>query len=494
MIYLAHMACLGIIVMWTCLNVSEGQGRVNKQTKTRGNNASAWKNKESYLKFIVPSTIDAVHILSELGDPIFSSKEGVSIQSLQDNTATLSILFTSVDSYPENMRQMFRYSYCQIIPLAKKPESKIKHAISCNLENLRNFDTLIRLTHAVEFINKNMRNDWAFMKLLSRIEREPAKVLAEAKPNVEDDHISEHLSYLLVFLLAHESWHLQHTTTSSFADSANSEFENSSSDLLSKITCRNYDEFARRGKKFEMALDLIPLSEEGVTNDPTELKYFVTTRAIWQQEIEADKYAASVMARLILTLRERGLAEQYVQRAFSETLQHFGILALSLWHSRLRPFAERYCSKYAGEDFYLTRCMCKEKKKYSEVLSLFGATHPPIVLRMYSAANELIHKLGIDKDVNKVFPGRSPDLVTAVNWFKIIDAITDVPLKLSMPECLRMPDVVASGGNIVQIFPDLAGIVGDKGSANYPGYPADEGSFMSNCLSRSLTTKKAKQK
>jgi hypothetical protein len=134
--------------------------------------------------------------------------------------------------------------------------------------------------------------------------------------------------------------------------------------------------------------------------------------------------------------------------------------------------------------------MCAEKKRYCQVLGLFGPTHPPILLRMHSAAKEFGNKLGIEKDVNKVFPVPSSDLTRAIFWYNLIDGLTNVPLKLAMPECLRLSDQVRDDGQLIQIVPDLAGFTKGKGSKTFPGYPANEDTYFAECYPSSPQRRK----
>jgi hypothetical protein len=147
----------------------------------------------------------------------------------------------------------------------------------------------------------------------------------------------------------------------------------------------------------------------------------------------------------------------------------------------MQPFAQARCAAFADQDFYLTECMCQDKTIYGQVINLFGATHPPIVLRMHTAAfyfaSQLKKNIGIDLTKSK-----DPDALVALRWLEVIDGLSDVPLKLSMAECLNLPKVVIEHGNIVQVLPDLAGFVGSDVNSRYPGYPSDEAKFMEKCL------------
>jgi hypothetical protein len=125
--------------------------------------------------------------------------------------------------------------------------------------------------------------------------------------------------------------------------------------------------------------------------------------------------------------------------------------------------------------------MCQHKDVYIQAMDIFGDTHPPIIFRIWAAAQAYLTTLGIEKNVNAVFPGRSADLQAAVNWHTIIDMMADVPLKLSLPPCLIESGTLTPDGRIVQVIPDLSGIFGPNRSDMYPGYPKNEDALTLQC-------------
>jgi hypothetical protein len=442
-----------------------------------------WQDANAYLKFLVPAAINAATIVAASGDSIFT--QGVTIQSAAPKPAAVAVLFVGEASYPERMRATARHSPCQVLPQSKDSNLNSKYAIACNPDFLRKLDILIRVSHATAYINAQMRNDWTLMQLIKRIESEPGQVMAEAKPNVDDDHMSEHMSFLLAFLLGHESWHLQQHTSSTFAEARTVLATDPESDLDSRIMCRNYQEFARQGVQLDiMKANPVPLKEEGTTRFSDDRKYFDETRAIWGEELDADRYGAGIIANSIIKLRSKvKVAEPDLRRVYLETMENFALLMFVLWQGQLQPFAEENCMEKAGRDFYLTLCMCQRKELYNRAVRVFGATHPPIVLRMHLAAKEFTEKLTSDKDIKPVFTGTSRDLEAARTWIYVMGAMMDAPLKLAWPACYKeVMSVVADDGQLVQILPDLAGVLGPKASRVYPGYPVDEGALRSQCI------------
>lgn len=442
-----------------------------------------WRDTNAYLTFLVPVAINAATIVAASGDPIFT--QGVTIQSAAPKPVAVAVLFVGEASYPERMRPTAKHSPCQVLPQSEDSKLNAKYVIACNPDLLRKLDILIRLSHATAYFNAQMRNDWTLMQLIKRIESEPGQVMAEAKPNVDDDHMSEHMGFLLAFLLGHESWHLQQHTSSTFAEASTVLATDPESDLDSRIMCRNYREFARQGWQLDiMKANPIPLKEERTTRYSDDRKSFDETRAIWGEELDADRYGAGVVANSIIKLRSQvEIAEPDLQRVYLETMENVALLMFVLWHGQLQPFAEQKCTEEAGRDFYLTLCMCQRKELYKRAVSVFGGTHPPIVLRMYLAAKEFNEKLTSDKDIKPALAGASRDLEAARTWTYVMLAIMDAPLRLAWPACNKeVMSAVADDGQIVQVLPDLAGVLGPKASRVHPGYPADEGALTSQCI------------
>jgi hypothetical protein len=436
---------------------------------------------DAYLQYVAPASTDAARILSGLGDPIFSGKDGVALQILPEKPVSVAVLFPTSKRFTDHLKTLRSagHSLCQVLPQGLSANAP--RAILCDPDVLRKLDILIRLSHQHEYISL-LKNDWAIMDLLDRIDKDPTAVLTEADPQVSGEHMEEHLTLILTFLLAHESWHLQHPGGTRFDTSGLT--PDLANELSTKFVCRNYEEFSRRGIGLGILQKSpsIPLSQEGTTDDPTTRSYFAQTRAVWKDEVAADEYGGEIMARFIRYIKEKGaVPKSELEDTSSEIIQKFGNIMLASWFSTLQPFAVKHCSDFAGQDFYLTRCMCGDKGIYTQVLQLFGSTHPPIVLRMYTAATRFAQEVKQNPGI-ELTSDTNPNIAIARGWLILLDGLLDVPLKLSLADCWQLSKVVTPGGNIVQVLPDFAGFVGPAASSKYPGYPADESAFMAQCL------------
>jgi hypothetical protein len=451
-----------------------------QEMTSASNDTSALFDAQAYLRLLGPASKFAARILAGLGNPVFVPDKPVALQALTPQPVSVTVLFPTEKQFPQYLPLLrsSTHSFCQIIP--PTPPDNIKNLLVCDPDTLRQLDILIRISHSPAYVNQQMKNDWTYMRLLRRIQTEPDKVLSEAKPTVSDEHMQEHMSFILVFLLAHETWHLTHGAGTNFESDADRVQPSSDTELTDKLLCRNYEAFPRQGLSLFAVDHPTPLAEEGTTEDPSFRNTLKTTRQIWQEEEDADHFGAETMVKLVAFIKDKdGTAD--IDHLSSEIIQNFGNMMLQIWFSKMQPFAQDHCAKFANQDFYLTRCMCQDKSIYGQVINLFGATHPPIVLRMHTAAfyfaSQLRQNIGID-----LTKSTEPDALVALLWLQVIDGLSDVPLKLSMAACMNFPKVVVEHGNIVQVLPDLAGFVGPDASTQHPGYPSDEAKFIEKCL------------
>lgn len=118
-----------MIAVLTCVNAFGVQQGKTRQSKPGPMDVASWENSESFLKLIVPAAVDAVNALRRFNDPIFSSKEGVAVQPKEEDTIALSIFYKSETSYPENERETFHHSHCQLEQARKNSHAVGKFAI-----------------------------------------------------------------------------------------------------------------------------------------------------------------------------------------------------------------------------------------------------------------------------------------------------------------------------------------------------------------------------
>jgi len=445
-----------------------------------------WRDDKAFLGFLVKAATDAVNILGGVGDPAF---ESAAIQMHPPKHVTTMLWFAPDAAYPADLRARYAQHACQVLPLADDNNVNADNTIACNPAFLRRLYMLIRLAHSNR-INDFIHNDWALITLLRRLDQEPDKVFEEAAVDVSESHMQEHISFALVMLLAHEAWHIQAHDVAAFdsPDQAQS-MTPKKRDLGRHVNCRNYDEFGRAQGRFVFGGKASSIDAEGTTSDPADREYVSRSRAIWKGENAADKYAAQILVRVMDALVEKGLQpNQYY--LLSESVMTAGTIALLSWYGKLEEFAVQECAEFEGQDFFLTKCLCKGRKYYDRLSYLFGGTHPPMLLRM----SVMIDKMIVDSLRASRKRARHEDEASKAEierhtlairgWRTLLEAALDTPLKITFASCMSPFENMTPDGQLVQVFPDLAGVLGPHGSKQYVGYPEDEGTLMMECADK----------
>jgi hypothetical protein len=431
-----------------------------------------------YYRMLLMATVDATRILAAAKDPLFSDAERVAVQMLPHAPLSVAVLFPTDRIFPtyRNLLNSTPGSPCLAAPFSSRGAPKI---IVCNPDAIRTLDVLIRLAHG-EAPDVPFRNDWELMQTLDRASRDPGGVVRQHPllPQVSEAHIQGHLMFVMTILLAHESWHLRHGASLSFAAELS---DTAVPELRNKLFCRNWQEFGRGGLTLGFDETPVPLTQEGTTDDPALRKLFARTRSIWLDELAADEYSADVLKSLICFLAEAGTSPNSLDDLVSQITQSFEQIMMVMWFRALQPFASKNCADFAGQDFFLSRCLCNNRHLYDEVGALFAATHPPIILRMFRAAMRFA--VGVmEEDGIDLLSDRNSYVKMTRESLAVLKAMLDVPMKLTVTGChlLENPNILA----IINILPDRAGFSGPNASNTYPGYPADESQFALNCVKK----------
>jgi hypothetical protein len=447
---------------------------------------------EEYVNHLVKTAKGAIRMLIATHDPIFGDEAGVALQTLATQRVAATVLFPTKSSFAEYLPSLRTgHNLCRTVH--RNTPASMQPIIICDPEEIRQLDILMRVGHSPLLLTYTA-NDWKLMDLLERIQRDPEGLLKESQPQLIEGHAEDHLTFLLVFLLAHESWHLAHQASASFAPSPMIAGVQDD-DLLTKTACRNYEEFLRQGIKLDFGDDPAKSrDDEPNLENKHQQKAFESSRAVWKDELAADMNAASTLVRLVHFSRQTAhLKQPDVEQVASEMVQTFGYIIMVSWYSQQIAFAHQNCQTYANQDFFLSRCLCSDIKLYSQIRPWFSSSHPPMILRMYVAAMQFLVQIKNEGDVDATTT-KNPQLLVAVKWLMMMHALLDVPLKLSVAECTLVPLLGATGGSsIAQILPDFAGF-GSKGSTKYFGYPADEPAFLKSCKKDETRSSESKQR
>jgi tetratricopeptide (TPR) repeat protein len=461
------------------------KGAPSQTSEGTKNDSAALFDAASYLHLLAPAASKAANIIANQGNPIIVAGKPIALQVLTTSQpVSLTVLFPTAADFPQYLPilKSSAHSFCQVIPPVAPSDTH--NLVICDPDTLRQLDILIRAAYSPSYLDQQMTNDWTFMRFLARLQTEPAKVIEEVKSTVSDEQVEEDMSLLLAFLLAHETWHLTHGKGTQF-DSGVSQEAPSDTELNEKLMCRNYQAFLRNGFKLSEG-DItwpVALSDEGTTDEPSFRQTFKITRDIWQEEEDADRFAAETLEKYVYSLHKNG-HEDEVYRVSSRVLQGFALMMLDTWYSKIAPFATAHCGAFANQDFYLMRCTCQNKSIYRDVVNLFGSTHPPIVLRMYTAAASYLSSLKTNVGID-LTTSQNPMAGSALYWLALINGLSDVPLKLSWVQCSdfkKVRDQVEQ--SIGQEVPDLARFRMSRLNRKNPGYPTEDEEILltASCL------------
>jgi tetratricopeptide (TPR) repeat protein len=447
------------------------------------NDSAALLDANSYLRLLVPAARSAAGILANQRNPVFTTDKAIALQTLTTNQpVSVTVLFPTPAQFPQYLSPLksTMHSFCQVVPPVA-PES-MHNLIICDPDTLRQLDILIRVAYSPSYLDEQMKNDWTFMHFLTQLQTEPLKVIEDVKSTVSDEQVEKDMSLILVFLLAHETWHLTHGKGTQFDSDAGPD-QAPDTELNEKLMCRNYESFLRQGFSIYQDDRPVALAEEGTTDDPAFRQTLKVTRDIWQEEEDADRFAADTLAKFVYSVSKNGDADE-VYRSSNKVIQDFALMMMQIWFSKLESFAPAHCGAFANRDFYLTECTCQNKSIYRQVINLFGSTHPPIVLRIYTATASFLSSLKANVGVD-LTTSKKPVAGVTLFWLALINGLSDVPLKLSWVQCSDFQKMRAQiQGSIGQELPDLARFRMSGLNRKNPGYPTEEEEavIVGNCL------------
>jgi hypothetical protein len=195
--------------------------------------------------------------------------------------------------------------------------------------------------------------------------------------------------------------------------------------------------------------------------------------AAWQDEIDADKYAESVIDSLILYLKAKfPKGDKGITEAVNEFVEDLSLLGLRSWEDQLTGYVRQTCPAAAGTSFQLTRCMCEPHAYDLQSLSLLDPSHPSVILRI----SEVVERLQRKYDTRRTEQFAAVMLGMMDDQYKIST--------MSCPEDGDLKKYLADDAVIIQIFPALEGMRGGLREAlGYPD-PDEEGKLQRECFAK----------
>jgi hypothetical protein len=210
---------------------------------------------------------------------------------------------------------------------------------------------------------------------------------------------------LAAFLVTHELAHLTKSDLSSAGpgEAAAAAAPASAARPAAKwVACRNFQEFRRKATRLSRSFDISDADVDALVNDAGS-DVGPRAKREWQAEVGADEVATRTLGRLVHR------AASVVGRPRAITSAHEALLAIAMmgWYRDMSRFARGYCQELMDDESgiphfgasVMTQCMCDASTRENAV-QLLGHTHPPITLRMFVAAGQLLS----DEDMSQWHP------------------------------------------------------------------------------------------
>lgn len=353
--------------------------------------------------------------------------------------------------------------------------------ILCNFVRIRRLEGLIRLAHNNEFLNSMIASDKSFMSTLEKLDTDYENLINSVPgAQVDDNHMVDHLSWVLLFILSHERYHIMNPQKMPLApslvskDAAGYLDRELIQDTERLKACRTYEEFKRQGWDIYKKSAVHKLADEAYSTAPETELVVKQSRAIWQYEIDADTYATQSVREAMLVLANSGQAEdEYLVDLRDYYVEALSFLALSDWYDRMRSLQIYPCGEFAGQNYLLSRCLCARRDHYKSVGVFFEQTHPPLYLRLARALTGMSGIPLFDKPSER-----------SRNLLLIMNGLLDSAGKLAMMRCLydTFGRFVKEDGKIFTDFSALEGFREDDLNG-FPGAPAGAmGKVMEECI------------
>ena len=433
----------------------------------------------------------ALAALSEFKDPVLQKYPKIVLQSIFDDPDSISVLLADQTQgarsvLPElcaalRFKDLRNTRICDYQHQCRETFNADSPVIICNLNTFSKLTVLMLAIHDESLLEKYMISDRGYMDLAHQIDTDPKKILETLTVKVPEDHLMQHLLYLSAFVLGHE---LQHLAKNSRHDRLGDtsfiprpkQNDDPGASLATERICRNYLEFERHGLSLLGQKGLLSLAKVPLPADAKEGA--AITKAAWAAEIDADEHAS---AMTILLIRKMVSAQaEILDDAVTEfSLQTLSTVAFYYWYERLGAFAAAACPEYREQSFFLTRCMCHGRERFTQAEGLYSDSHPVLYLRVIAAIERIFGKDGIKASELSV-EARDKLFYRLTANTNLMEA----PSKIALGACLL--NNVAILKQTSRNFMDYPALEGFHGEVNpdFAGAPPDalRDSLLKECL------------
>jgi hypothetical protein len=300
--------------------------------------------------------------------------------------------------------------------------------IVCDASFWRDFETLAQLWTNTSFVLHIVESgDYETARLVSRLHREPDKLLAEGHPLDKPEAVIARERFLFLFILSHELAHLREPKVTAHTAAIASGVPVTPSDRRARVACRNFQEFNNAGTTG----NLFGMSDRAVDDmaDPDTQALIAQTRAIWKSEIEADAQASEAVVAEIEDITKKGAPKPLL---ISQAIDAILMTDIILWYRREGTVTSTLCSTEHGTDFLLERCACQNTANRRHLGALLDELHPPITLRAQIVGNALLTPLqpefaSLPQPVQDYFTMQASLLITLQN----------IPYEIAAQNCVK---------------------------------------------------------
>lgn len=326
----------------------------------------------------------------------------------------------------------------------------------CDGRGFRAFEALLYASHQPAKIASMMADDWTFASFVDKLERDPKAAVSDFAPEIPEEHMSQHLAFVLYFVIGRAGPDLSRRKAGRpWTTQMTAGMKNANKPAHERV-CRHYGGFLKHNLVADFG---IPAAADDPDGAATK-----RLNEAWDLALMSDAHGSKVVGTIAKALiDETGMARLVLSDLVTQT---FTTWILYDWYRRVGRFAGEHCQHVAGKSFFVARCFCRERKLYLKTGDLFDRTLPPAYLRMTQA---LILMMGVDDVAEKLDDAGKREIGLRL---KLISNLSEVPGKLAAGACL-VGDSPDGGQLAFPSMPALDGFLGKSSDDFWGAPPAD---------------------
>jgi hypothetical protein len=355
------------------------------------------------------------------------------------------------------------------------PRELPKPTIICNADYLSEVEAVIRFFENAEL---GIRTTEAFRRLVKDFSKDGTAMLAKLRANKtiqslsgqNDEHVTDHMSMAVLFLLAHEVGHLLSSTGNGELDESGLAAASSYRAAILRL-CLHADQFRRANFELDFTDALIdPSSAERsfLARFRAQDKLIEATEEKFREELLADLFATDLSLRYFARLSkgDRNAAEMK-QYLFLENLE---ALATYFWYRGYFLFTDVTCGGVLSS-VELSECLGWKPENFVAAADVFGKFHPNIFLRAYDTFGSFLGErttfydipleqraISIDPDdpafvaLGDKERDKALKVMFVLQRYFLLRELVDTPLKFAYTGCMLGWAKEVRGGTVPLVF------------------------------------------